>query len=155
MDRAALGTAVAPPLFTPETSPSSLRALRSHYAAPAPAAGAATATAASTDPRNASPEMQRVGHEFESMFIAEMMRPMFEGLSTDELGGGGIGEETFRPLLIDSYAQSMTKSGGIGISDAVVRELMRMQESQTQAAAAAAAPAQQQTPEGNAHGARR
>lgn len=73
---------------------------------------------------------RRVAHEFESVFLAEMMGPMFEGLSTDGLGGGGVGEQMFRPMLIDQYAQAITHSGGIGIADSITRELLRLQESQ-------------------------
>ena len=73
-------------------------------------------------------EMRRVGREFESMFVSEMLKPMFEGLKTDDLGGGGVGEDTWRPMLIERYGEAITKTGGVGIADAVARELMRMQE---------------------------
>lgn len=82
------------------------------------------------DPRQA--EMRRVAEEFESIFLAQMMAPMFEGIQTDGLGGGGIGEETFRPMLIEQYAAALSKAGGVGIADAVMRELMRMQQSPPQ-----------------------
>lgn len=77
-----------------------------------------------------SPEAQqlrRVAEDFESVFLSEMLAPMFEGISTDGLGGGGMGEEMFRPMLIERYAESISRSGGIGIADSVVREFMRMQ----------------------------
>ena len=123
MDRASLGAAIAPPLYTPETSPSALRAMQTRFAAPA----------ASTATPQVPEELQRIGHEFKSMFISEMLKPMFEGLSTDELGGGGVGEDTWRPLLIERYGEAMTRSGGVGIADTVVRELMRMQAAQNPA----------------------
>jgi Rod binding domain-containing protein len=78
------------------------------------------------DPRMA--QMRHAAEEFEAVFIAQMMAPMFEGLDTDGLGGGGIGEETFRPMLIEQYGQALSKAGGVGIADSIVRELMRMQE---------------------------
>lgn len=115
MERSTLG-AMAPPLFMPETSPSPLRAMRSHFATPQ-----------AETPSEAPPEIQRVGREFEAMFLTEMLRPMFQGLKTDELGGGGMGEEMFRPLLIERYADAIAQNGGVGIADAVVRELMRHQ----------------------------
>ncbi|MBL8537730.1 MAG: rod-binding protein [Hyphomonadaceae bacterium] len=84
-------------------------------------------------PRPSTPavpdEIRRTAEEFESVFLAEMLRPMFDGIETDGLGGGGIGEETFRPMLIDRYAEALSKSGGVGIADAIVRELLRMQGS--------------------------
>jgi Rod binding domain-containing protein len=77
--------------------------------------------------------MRHTAEEFESVFLNEMLSPMFEGLSTDGLGGGGVGEEMFRPMLIDRYAQSITHAGGIGIADQIMRELTRMQANQTAA----------------------
>ena len=75
--------------------------------------------------------MRHTAQEFESVFLNEMLSPMFEGLSTDGLGGGGVGEEMFRPMLIDRYAQAVTHAGGIGIADQIMRELTRMQANQT------------------------
>ncbi|MBI3439932.1 MAG: rod-binding protein [Proteobacteria bacterium] len=78
--------------------------------------------------------MRHVAEEFESVFLNEMLSPMFEGLSTDGLGGGGVGEEMFRPMLIDRYAQSLTHAGGIGIADQLMREFAHMQANQAAAA---------------------
>jgi flagellar protein FlgJ len=89
-----------------------------------------------TDPRQA--EMRRAAEEFEAIFLAQMMAPMFEGLDTDGLGGGGMGEEIFRPMLIERYAEALSQAGGVGIADSIVRELMRLQEAQPEAANGAA-----------------
>jgi Rod binding domain-containing protein len=72
--------------------------------------------------------VRRAAEEFESVFLSEMLAPMFESLQTDGLGGGGMGEEIFRPMLVERYAESITRSGGVGIADSIIRELMRMQE---------------------------
>jgi Rod binding domain-containing protein len=74
-------------------------------------------------------ELRRAAEEFEAVFLAQMLAPMFEGLQTDGLGGGGMGEEIFRPMLIERYAEALSKAGGVGIADSVVRELMRLQQS--------------------------
>lgn len=79
-----------------------------------------------------SPEIERVGHEFEAMFLAEMLAPMFEGLDTDGLGGGGMGEQIFRPMLVERYAQSIAQNGGVGVADSIMRELTRLQAAQSQ-----------------------
>ena len=52
----------------------------------------------------------------------------FEALDTDGLGGGGLGEQMFRPMLVERYAEAIARAGGVGIADSVVRELMRLQE---------------------------
>lgn len=77
--------------------------------------------------------MRRAAEEFESVFLSEMLGPMFEGIDTEGLGGGGMGEQIFRPMLIERYAEAIGRAGGVGIADSVVREFMRMQEAQAQA----------------------
>jgi flagellar protein FlgJ len=72
-------------------------------------------------------EAEKVAKEFERMFIAEMLQPMFAGIETDGPFGGGAAEDMFRPMLLDRYADSVAESGGIGIADAVLKEILRMQ----------------------------
>jgi Rod binding domain-containing protein len=66
--------------------------------------------------------------DFEAMYMAEMMKPMFEGLKTDSRFGGGKGEEIFRGFMIEEYGKLMAERGDIGIADAVKAEMIRMQE---------------------------
>jgi Rod binding domain-containing protein len=72
-------------------------------------------------------EVTRAAREFEAMFLAEMMAPMFQGLDTEGLGGGGLGEQIFRPMLVERYAQAIAQAGGVGLADSIVRELTRLQ----------------------------
>jgi Rod binding domain-containing protein len=88
-----------------------------------------------------TPEMRRTAEQFESMFLSEMLGPMFEGLDTDGLGGGGVGEEVFRPMLIEKYAEAISHNGGVGISQSILRELVRLQQSGGAAPAALTEPA--------------
>ncbi|MEZ5939254.1 MAG: rod-binding protein [Hyphomonadaceae bacterium] len=68
-----------------------------------------------------------VAKEFERMFLAEMLQPMFEGLKTDGPFGGGTAEAMFRPMMIDQYADAISQAGGVGIADAVMTEILRLQ----------------------------
>lgn len=79
-------------------------------------------------------KLKSVAQEFEGVMLNELLAPMFEGLSTDGLGGGGQGEEMFRPMLVDQYAKGMAAHGGIGVADAVLKELVHMQGGQDGAA---------------------
>ena len=72
-------------------------------------------------------EAERVAQEFEKMFLAEMLQPMFAGIETDGPFGGGNAEEVFRPMLLEKYAEAVSSAGGVGIADAVLSELLRMQ----------------------------
>ena len=95
--------------------------------APLPMSTAARATPQQTQEADA---LRRAAEEFESVFLSEMLGPMFEGLDTEGLGGGGMGEQIFRPMLIERYAEAIGRAGGVGIADSVVREFMRMQAAQ-------------------------
>jgi Rod binding domain-containing protein len=68
-----------------------------------------------------------MAEEFEAMFISELLRPMFEQIKTDGMFGGGQSEEAFRPLLTEQYAKEIADSGGIGIAENVLAEILRMQ----------------------------
>jgi len=92
-----------------------------------PGAPLPLSTQAPPQTQQAQDELRRVALEFESVFLAEMLAPMFEGLSTDGLGGGGMGEEIFRPMLVERYAEAIARAGGVGVADSVMQELVRMQ----------------------------
>ena len=70
----------------------------------------------------------KTGVEFEQMFIAQMLQPMFDALPTDGMFGGGAGERLFRSFQVDEYAKAITRTGGIGIADAVARHIITLQE---------------------------
>lgn len=72
-------------------------------------------------------QAEAVAQQFERMFVAEMLQPMFSGIETDGPFGGGQGEEVFRPMLLDQYAEAVAKAGGVGIADAVLKEILRLQ----------------------------
>lgn len=74
-------------------------------------------------------ELARAAREFETMFLSEMLAPMFESLDTEGLGGGGLGEQMFRPMLVERYAQAIAQAGGVGLADSLIQELQRLQAS--------------------------
>ena len=102
---------------------------------PIPLAGAPlpmrTTGTASRQDTGVPDELRRAAEAFEAVFLSEMLAPMFDGIDTEGLGGGGMGEQIFRPMLVERYAESITRSGGVGIADSVVREMMRLQETVT------------------------
>lgn len=77
--------------------------------------------------------MERINEaaqEFEAIFIAEMMKPMFQGISTEAPFGGGRGEEIFRGQMLQEYGKIVAKTGGIGVAEQVRAEMIRLQEAQ-------------------------
>ncbi len=76
-------------------------------------------------------ELQKVegaAQDFEAMFVAEMIKPMFEGISTEAPFGGGKGEEVFRSMLLQEYGKLISQTGSIGLTSQVKEEMIRMQE---------------------------
>lgn len=89
------------------------------------------ATAPAGAPNAAAPDgSRRVAQEFEALFLSEMLAPVFESMDTEGLFGGGEGEKIFRSLMVQEYGKAIARSGGVGIADAVQREILRMQENQ-------------------------
>ncbi len=76
----------------------------------------------------ADAEVRQAAEEFEAIFISQMLAPMFEGLETDDLFGGGPGEDIYRSILVEEYGKSIARAGGIGLADAIQREILRLQE---------------------------
>lgn len=70
----------------------------------------------------------KAAQEFEAMFIAQMLKPMFQSLSTEGMFGGGKGEEMYRSLLVEEYGKTIAKAGGVGIADQVKAEMLKLQE---------------------------
>jgi len=75
-------------------------------------------------------KLRETAQDFEAVFISQMLKPMFEGIETDGPFGGGQAESMWRSLMVDEYGKSIAKSGGIGIADSVMSEMLRLQEIQ-------------------------
>lgn len=76
-------------------------------------------------------ELAQKAKEFEGIFMAQMLKPMWEGVETDPLFGGGTGEDVMRDMLVQEYGKAMSQSDSFGLSEAVLDVMIRIQE-QTQ-----------------------
>ena len=73
-------------------------------------------------------EARKVSQDFEAFYLAQMLQPMFQGISAEEPFGGGAGEKMWRSLQLDEYGKAMAQAGGVGITDAVMEQIIRTQE---------------------------
>ena len=71
-----------------------------------------------------------IAEQFEALFLSQMLAPMFESLKTDGPFGGGSSEGIYRSLMVEEYGKSIAQAGGLGIAEAVQREILKMQEMQ-------------------------
>lgn len=88
----------------------------------------ASPVAASPIPDAVSARIRKTAEDFEVSFMSQMLKPMFEGLSTEAPFGGGDAEATWRGFLIDAMAKQVVKAGGVGVTDVVMSEMLKMQE---------------------------
>ena len=72
-------------------------------------------------------DIAKTAQAFESSFLSIMLQQMFEGVDTAAPFGGGTGETMFRSFMTDAFAKQMSKAGGVGISDAVAAEMLKLQ----------------------------
>jgi Rod binding domain-containing protein len=98
----------------------------------APAQGPAAATAATSDTGNLSPaqiaKVRQSAQSFEAMALGQLLQPMFNTVDTSKgMFGGGVGEATWKPMMVDEMAKAMARTGGVGIADAVFKEMIRME----------------------------
>jgi len=73
------------------------------------------------------PRLRETALEFESVFLAQVLQTMKIGLA----GPGPMSDgdnEAWSGMLQEEYARLISKSGGIGVADALLREMLKMQE---------------------------
>jgi Rod binding domain-containing protein len=75
----------------------------------------------------------KAAKDFEGMFMAQMLQPMFNTVGVDKLFGGGHGEEAMRGFLIQEYGKALAKNSHFGIAEAVQSEMQRVQDKKTAA----------------------
>ncbi|MBT3661100.1 MAG: chemotaxis protein [Rhodospirillaceae bacterium] len=73
-------------------------------------------------------EARQKAQEFESVFLSQMLQPMFANIEAEAPFSGGNSENMWRSMQVEEYGKAITKAGGIGIADAVYREILKMQE---------------------------
>jgi flagellar protein FlgJ len=92
--------------------------------------GAAATPAAIPRPGGAGASGSRKSAEdFTSFFLSQSLESMYAGVAADPLFGGGSSEQMFRSMMVQEYGKAMARSStGLGIVDAVQREIIHLQE---------------------------
>jgi len=69
---------------------------------------------------------KEAAEEFEAIFLSQMLATM-----TQELGGAGEvagGNDVYRDMFTKEVAKMISRSGGIGVADTVLQEMLKTQE---------------------------
>ncbi len=76
-------------------------------------------------------QMQRIreqAEEMEGVFLTMLTKQMFSSVKSDENFGGGFGEETWRSMQAEELANTMARSGGVGIASQLMGDMIAAQE---------------------------
>jgi Rod binding domain-containing protein len=74
-------------------------------------------------------EVDKAATDFESVFLTQMLEPLFNSPDIQWFGGGPS-EDVFKSLMVQQFGTLIAKSGGVGIADMVKKELLGLQEVQ-------------------------
>tara|TARA_R110000765_G_scaffold374974_1_gene465567 strand:+ start:62 stop:391 length:330 start_codon:yes stop_codon:yes gene_type:complete len=73
--------------------------------------------------------VQKQAEEFEGVFLNTLTKQLFSSIKTDaSVMGGGFGEDTWRSMQAEQIADTMAQSGGLGIAEQLLPDLLAMQE---------------------------
>ena len=90
---------------------------------------AAAGTAAAARPAaSRNGRLYAQAQDFETQFVNSMFQQMYAGVQGDGPFGNSTGVGPWRSFLTEEYAKNFVKSGGIGITDAVYKSLLSLQE---------------------------
>lgn len=72
-------------------------------------------------------QIEKTAENFEASFLSVMLGQMFSEVGADAPFNGGAGEQAFKSFLSEAMGRQMAKSGGIGLSDRVAQEMLKLQ----------------------------
>ncbi len=73
-------------------------------------------------------KLRQSAEAFTAVALNEMLAPIFSTAAADGPFDGGAGERAFRPMLVSEIAKHMAHAGGFGLTDAVYRQMLTLQE---------------------------
>ncbi len=92
--------------------------------APQPSASLVEAPAQAPD----QARLRRTAEDFEAVFLAQMLSTMTENMTAGGNADGGPGAGPYGDMLNQEMAKLISRSGGIGVADSVLQEMLKMQE---------------------------
>jgi Rod binding domain-containing protein len=80
------------------------------------------------DPAKAKAKKQ--AEDFETMFLEQVTERLFAAPEGSEgpLGENGLGGDIYKSQLTQEYAKQLQRAGGVGLSSAIMRDLLAVQE---------------------------
>lgn len=69
------------------------------------------------------PKLYEACQDFEAIFIKIMLNSMKKTVQKSGLQDGGMAEDIFEDMLYDKYAESMSRTAGLGIADMIYKQV--------------------------------
>jgi flagellar protein FlgJ len=71
---------------------------------------------------------KKTADDFETMFLENFTQTVMSSNGTEgPLGENGVGGDVWRSMLSQEYAKQIQRSGGVGLSDQIMRDLIQVQ----------------------------
>ena len=67
---------------------------------------------------------RKASESFEAVFLFEVLQSMYADVKPGIFGGGSA-EKIYQSMMNEEVAKAVSKQGGIGLADAVYREIMK------------------------------
>jgi Rod binding domain-containing protein len=71
--------------------------------------------------------LRETAQDFEALFVAQMLATMNQGLSHGLAGPSGQ-SDVYQDMFNQEVGKLISRAGGIGVADAILREMLKMQE---------------------------
>jgi peptidoglycan hydrolase FlgJ len=72
--------------------------------------------------------LRGVAQEFEAVFLAQVLAKINQGFGGDPGAGETADQALFHDMFNDEVAKLISRSGGVGVADAVLKEMLKVQE---------------------------
>jgi flagellar protein FlgJ len=71
-------------------------------------------------------QIEKACHDFESLFIQQMLKQMRQTVPQNGLFSGGSAEQLYTSMLDGEVAKTISNQRGIGLAPALIRQLVEM-----------------------------
>ena len=71
-------------------------------------------------------QARRQAEQMEGLFLNTLVSQMMSSIGKDSGFDGGFGEETWRSIQCEHFAQAMAEAGGVGLADAITEDILAM-----------------------------
>jgi flagellar protein FlgJ len=90
------------------------------------AAGVTTPTPTGMSPAEER-RLRSTAHEIESIFLAHMLKTMRQASGSKGTPLSGQGQRVYQEMMDEHLGRALSKGGGLGLSDMLVRDVLRRQ----------------------------